>query len=107
MPSLEDIAHDSLGQESTARANLTFIEIGGPQIAKARTRAVLEDVLDELSMLREELLNTLETQLFSKNPGANDDAVSTYRIQIPNPSMNLNPALKKSRGQNRAKPSDR
>lgn len=34
-------------------------------------------------------------------------AVSTYRIQIPNPSMNLNLALKKSRGQNRAKPSGR
>jgi len=51
------------------------------QIVKARTPAVLEDVLDELAMLREELLNTLEIQLFSKNPGANDDE---YRQHIQN-----------------------
>lgn len=31
----------------------------------------------------------------------------TYRIQIPNPAMNLNLALEKSRGRNRAKPSGR
>jgi replication initiation protein RepC len=43
------------------------------QIVKARTPAALGDVLDELSMLREELLNTLEIQLFSKNPDTNDD----------------------------------
>ncbi len=43
------------------------------QITKARTPAALGDILDELAMLREELLNTLEIQLFSKNPGANDD----------------------------------
>ncbi|CAN7675701.1 plasmid replication protein RepC [Pararhizobium sp. LjRoot255] len=43
------------------------------QIAKARSPAVLGNVLDELVMLREELLNTLENQLFSEKSDANGD----------------------------------
>ncbi len=43
------------------------------QIAKAKTPEALSDILEEMSMLLEELLNTLEMQLISKNSDTNDD----------------------------------
>ncbi|MQB46055.1 plasmid replication protein RepC [Rhizobium sp. ICMP 5592] len=43
------------------------------QISKARTPEALIDILDELSMLREEMINTLENQLISENSDSNDD----------------------------------
>ncbi|MCW0000598.1 plasmid replication protein RepC [Pararhizobium sp. YC-54] len=43
------------------------------QIAKARTHEALSGVLDELSMLLEETLNTLENQLVFKNSDGNDN----------------------------------
>jgi replication initiation protein RepC len=51
------------------------------QIAKAKTPEALDDILDEMTMLLEELLNTLEMQLISKNPDTNDDE---YRQHIQN-----------------------
>jgi replication initiation protein RepC len=51
------------------------------QIAKAKTPKALDDILDEMTMLLEELLNTLEMQLISKNSDTNDDE---YRQHIQN-----------------------
>jgi replication initiation protein RepC len=43
------------------------------QIAKAKTRDALNSILDELSMLLEETINTLEIQLYTQNPDTNAD----------------------------------
>ncbi|WP_047454195.1 plasmid replication protein RepC [Rhizobium rhizogenes] len=51
------------------------------QIAKAKTPEALDNILDEMTMLLEELLNTLEMQLISKNSDTNDDE---YRQHIQN-----------------------
>lgn len=51
------------------------------QIAKAKTPEALDNILDEMTMLLEELLNTLEMQLISKNSDTNADE---YRQHIQN-----------------------
>lgn len=71
------------------------------QIAKARDLDALKSVLEEMSMLLEELLNTLEMQLISKNPVSNADG---YRQHIQNSNTDsiyvFEPRSEKEQGEN-------
>ncbi|SDK33532.1 replication initiation protein RepC [Agrobacterium fabrum] len=70
------------------------------QIAKAKTPEALDDILDEMTMLLEELLNTLEMQLISENSDTNDDE---YRRHIQNSNTDSitesEPRLEKEQGE--------
>jgi replication initiation protein RepC len=63
----------------------------------------LEAALDEMSLLREEIVNQLENQTKTQKATQKSLNLSAiYRIQIPNPLMYLNQLPKRSRGQSRA-----
>ena len=73
------------------------------QVAKARTPEALSSILDELSMLLEEMLNTLENQLILENSDTNADECRQH-IQNSN-TESINESEPRSEREQGAKPS--
>ena len=77
-------------------------------IPRAPTALQVAKILDEMEMLREEVVNLLEMQLKTENPSGN--AAQTERhIQNSNPDSipESEPLFEKEQGQNRSKPASR
>ena len=77
-------------------------------IPRAPTALQVAKILDEMEMLREEVVNLLEMQLKTENPSGN--AAQTERhIQNSNPDSipESEPLFEKEQGQNRSKPARR
>lgn len=74
-----------------------YIRLVG-RMTRTPALADVKSLLQEMELLREEVLNALETREKAQNISTNDAHSSgTNRIQIPNLPMNLNPAPKRHR----------
>jgi len=70
------------------------------QITRARTAEILSGILDELSLLLEEILNALENQLNSDNTDTNDNADRQHIQNSNTESINESgPRSKKEQGE--------
>ena len=70
------------------------------RLPRSPTRSIVEAILDEMALLREEIVNLLESHRNVQVMSGNDDQNERH---IPNPPLNLNLALKKSRGRTKRK----
>lgn len=74
------------------------------RLSRSPQRKDVDAVLEEMELLREEIINRLEIQLKTeKRTSMTTMMTVTYTMQIPNPPMNLNLALEKSRARCRAR----